>query len=148
MRATPKGVIWLRLVDMASLSGPDMTTWPEMQPMPNNLVNYGVTDNGIAVIELCSDSAGEPLTDGKTSVNTYTHAMMRDIDEAVLKARFDDDVTVILLTGNGEKFFSAGASISMLDSVSPGFKYFFCLHANETLTVSYTHLTLPTICSV
>ena len=101
MRATPKGVIWLRLVDMASLSGPDMTTWPEMQPMPNNLVNYGVTDNGIAVIELCSDSAGEPLTDGKTSVNTYTHAMMRDIDEAVLKARFDDDVTVILLTGNG-----------------------------------------------
>ncbi len=30
--------------------------------------------------------------------------------------------------------FSAGASISMLDSVSPGFKYFFCLHANETLS--------------
>ena len=111
-----------------------MTSWPEMQPMQNNLVNYGVTDNGIAVIELCSDSAGEPLTEGKTPVNTYTHAMMRDIDEAVLKARFDDDVTVILLTGYGEKFFSAGASISMLDSVSPGFKYFFCLHANETLS--------------
>jgi enoyl-CoA hydratase/carnithine racemase len=60
--------------------------------------------------------------------------MMRDIDEAVLKARFDDDATVIMLTGHGEKFFSAGASISMLDSVSPGFKYFFCLHANETLS--------------
>ncbi|GIT41922.1 MAG: hypothetical protein Ct9H300mP10_09320 [Methanobacteriota archaeon] len=39
-----------------------------------------------------------------------------------------------MLTGHGEKFFSAGASISMLDSVSPGFKYFFCLHANETLS--------------
>ena len=127
-----KGVIWLPRIDMAALSGPGMTSWPEMQPMPNNLVNYGVTDNGIAIIELCSDSAGEPLTEGKTPVNTYTHAMMRD--EAVLKARFDDDVTVILLTGYGEKFFSAGASISMLDSVSPGFKYFFCLHANETLS--------------
>ena len=82
--------------------------------MTNNLVNYGVTDNGIAVIELCSDSAGDPLAEGKTAVNTYTHAMMRDIDEAVLKARFDDDVTVILLTGYGEKFFSAGASICLL----------------------------------
>ena len=102
--------------------------------MQNNLVNYGVTDNGIAVIELSSDSSGSPWKEGKTSVNTYTHEMMRDIDEAVLKARFDDDVTVIVLTGHGEKFFSAGASISMLDSVSPGFKYFFCLHANETLS--------------
>ena len=72
------------MVDMASLSGVGMTSWPDMQPMPNNLVNYGVTDNGIAVIELCSDSTGEPLTEGKTPVNTYTHAMMRDIDEAVL----------------------------------------------------------------
>jgi enoyl-CoA hydratase/carnithine racemase len=111
-----------------------MTSWPELEPMQNNLVNYGVTDNGIAVIELSSDSSGSPWKEGKTSVNTYTHEMMRDIDEAVLKARFDDDVTVIVLTGHGEKFFSAGASISMLDSVSPGFKYFFCLHANETLS--------------
>jgi len=102
--------------------------------MHNNLVNYGVTDNGIAIIELTSDSSGNPWEEGKTSVNTYTHEMMRDIDEAVLRARFDDDVTVIILTGHGEKFFSAGASISMLDSVTPGFKYFFCLHANETLS--------------
>ncbi len=119
---------------MAALCRIYMTSWPELEPMQNNLVNYGVTDNGIAVIELSSDSSGSPWKEGKTSVNTYTHEMMRDIDEAVLKARFDDDVTVIVLTGHGEKFFSAGASISMLDSVSPGFKYFFCLHANETLS--------------
>ena len=30
------------------------------EAMPNNLVNYGTTDNGIAVIELASDSGGEP----------------------------------------------------------------------------------------
>ena len=70
---------------MAPLIGDNMTSWPDMEAMQNNLVNYGVTDNGIAVIELCSDSAGEPLSEGKTSVNTYTHAMMRDIDEAVLR---------------------------------------------------------------
>lgn len=111
-----------------------MTSWPALEPMSNNLVNYGVTENGIAIIELCSDSDGNPWVEGKTSVNTYTHAMMCDIDEAVLKARFNDDVTVIVLSGHGDKFFSAGASISMLDSVTPGFKYFFCLHANETLS--------------
>jgi enoyl-CoA hydratase len=59
--------------------------------------------------------------------------MMRDLDEAILQARFDDDVYVIVLVGNGEKFFCAGANISMLNSVTPGFKYYFCLHANETL---------------
>lgn len=102
--------------------------------MPNRLVNYGVTDNGIAIIELASDSNGAPLEGDAVGPNTYTHEMMRDIDTAVVKARFDDDVSVILMTGNGEKFFSAGASIAMLNSVTPGFKYNFCLHANETLS--------------
>ena len=65
--------------------------------------------------------------------NTYTHEMMRDLDEAILEARFDDDIHVIVLTGAGEKFFCAGANIGMLNSVTPQFKYYFCLHANETL---------------
>ena len=107
----------------------------KLEPMPNRLVNYGVTTNGIAVIELTSDSAGAPLEgQNDRSPNTYTHGMMRDIDEAIVKARFDDDVTCIVLTGNGASFFSAGASIQMLNSVTPGFKYNFCLHANETLS--------------
>ncbi|HUZ49691.1 MAG TPA: enoyl-CoA hydratase/isomerase family protein [Candidatus Dormibacteraeota bacterium] len=66
--------------------------------------------------------------------NTYTHEMMRQLDEAILDARFDEDVEVIVLTGKGEKFFSAGANIAMLNSVTPEFKYMFCLHANETLS--------------
>jgi enoyl-CoA hydratase/carnithine racemase len=46
----------------------------------------------------------------------------------------DEAVQVIVITGNGEKFFSAGANINMLANVTPTFKYFFCLHANETLS--------------
>jgi enoyl-CoA hydratase/carnithine racemase len=65
--------------------------------------------------------------------NGYSHEMMCDIDEAVLKARFDTEVQVIVIAGEGEKFFCAGADISMLDEVTPEFKYAFCLHANETL---------------
>lgn len=111
-----------------------MTNWPTMEAMPNNLVNYGVSDNGIAVIELISDSDGKPLAEGKTPVNTYTREMWEDIDQAILNARFDGDVSVILLTGHGDKFFSAGASIKYLNKLTPRYKYFFCLHANETLS--------------
>jgi enoyl-CoA hydratase/carnithine racemase len=77
---------------------------------------------GVALITLTNPPA-----------NGYSHAMMRDIDEAVLRARFDDAVHVIVLAGAGEKFFCAGADIAMLDAVTPSFKYQFCLHANETL---------------
>jgi enoyl-CoA hydratase/carnithine racemase len=58
---------------------------------------------------------------------------MRDLDEAILRARFDDAVQVIVLAGAGEKFFCAGADISMLNRLTPTQKYYFCLHANETL---------------
>jgi enoyl-CoA hydratase len=38
-----------------------------------------------------------------------------------------------VLRGAGEKFFCAGANIAMLQTAEPRFKYYFCLHANETL---------------
>ncbi len=66
--------------------------------------------------------------------NTYTHEMMRQLDESILKARFDPEVHVIVLTGQGERMFCAGADINMLKAADPHFKYFFCLHANETLS--------------
>jgi len=119
---------------MAELSRETMTSWPELKPMKNRLVNYGETENGVAIIELISDSAGEPLEGDNTPVNTYTREMWHDIDDAILEARFNDDISVIMITGHGEKFFSAGASIKYLNTLSPRYKYFFCLHANETLS--------------
>lgn len=65
--------------------------------------------------------------------NTYTYEMMKDLDECILRARIDDEVRVIVVAGAGEKFFCAGANINMLNTVTPEFKYYFCLHANETL---------------
>ena len=65
--------------------------------------------------------------------NTYSYEMMRELDEAVLAARMDPNVHVIVLRGAGEKFFCAGANIGMLRDADPEFKYYFCLHANETL---------------
>jgi len=85
------------------------------------LVEYRVK-NAVAWIELTDPPA-----------NTYTYEMMRDLDDAILQARFDENVHVIVLRGAGEKFFCAGANINMLKTVNPTFKYYFCLHANETL---------------
>ncbi|MGH7663447.1 MAG: enoyl-CoA hydratase/isomerase family protein [Gemmatimonadaceae bacterium] len=86
------------------------------------LVSYH-KDGHIAVLELTDPPA-----------NTYTHEMMRQLDEGILRARFDNDIQVIVLRGAGNKFFSAGANIRMLNEVDPTFKYYFCLHANETLS--------------
>ncbi len=85
------------------------------------LVHYRVED-GAAILELDDPPA-----------NTYTYEMMRQLDEAILRARMDEDVHVLVLRGTGEKFFSAGANIAMLNRADPEFKYSFCLHANETL---------------
>jgi enoyl-CoA hydratase/carnithine racemase len=85
------------------------------------LVRYETRD-GVAYLTLDDPPA-----------NTYTYEMMRQLDEAVLKARFDNDVHVLVLRGQGDKFFCAGANIKMLQESEPRFKYFFCLHANETL---------------
>ena len=84
-------------------------------------INYTTAD-GIAVIELNDPPA-----------NTYSYEMMQEIDAAVLRARMDASVHVIVLTGAGEKFFCAGANIGMLKDADPTFKYYFCLHANETM---------------
>lgn len=65
--------------------------------------------------------------------NTYSYEMMRELDAAILDARMNADVHVIVLIGAGEKFFCAGANINMLKEADPDFKYYFCLHANETL---------------
>ncbi len=81
------------------------------------------TSQGLCMIELNDPPA-----------NTYSYEMMREIDGAVLDARMNADVHVVVIRGAGEKFFCAGANIGMLKDADPDFKYYFCLHANETLT--------------
>jgi len=86
------------------------------------LIKYE-NDGGLAIIQMDDAPA-----------NTYTYEMMQQLDTAILRARMDESVHVIVLRGSGEKFFSAGASIPMLTKADPTFKYYFCLHANETLS--------------
>ena len=85
------------------------------------LVNYS-TDKGVAILT---------LTD--PPVNACTYEMFKELDANVLEARFDDDVHVVVLTGHGDKYFCAGANVNMLKEADDSFKYYFSLHASETL---------------
>ena len=85
------------------------------------LVDYS-TQDGIATLALNNPPA-----------NAYGVEMMRELDDAILQARFDEDVHVIILRGQGEKFFCAGADIKMLNSKNSYYFYNFSLHANETV---------------
>ncbi len=80
--------------------------------MGTTLVDYR-TDAGVATITL-----NDP------PMNAFTHEMMRDLDDAMLDARFDNDVHVVIITGHGDRFFCAGANIQMLSEVDPTFKYY------------------------
>jgi len=97
-----------------------MVTTPAVEQ--KELIRYRVED-GVAILEMDDPPA-----------NTYTYEMMHQLDTAILQGRMDESVYVIVLRGAGEKFFSAGASIPMLTKADPQFKYYFCLHANETLS--------------
>jgi enoyl-CoA hydratase len=99
-----------------------MATKSEAIEGKRNLVQYQVTES-VALLTLNDPPA-----------NTYSYEMMQELDARILAARMDEGVQVIVITGSGEKFFCAGANIQMLTSVTPEFKYYFCLHANETLS--------------
>jgi enoyl-CoA hydratase/carnithine racemase len=90
--------------------------------MSETLVRLERGEDGVAVVTLAAPPA-----------NTYSYDMMRQLDAAILECRMDESVQVLVLTGDGEKFFCAGADIRMLATAAPRFKYYFCLHANETL---------------
>jgi enoyl-CoA hydratase/carnithine racemase len=105
-----------------SLQEPMERNMPATSPVEQKtLIHYGV-EAGVAIIELDDPPA-----------NTYSYEMMQQLDSAILRARMDEAAHVIVLRGKGDRFFSAGASISMLAKADPTFKYYFCLHANETL---------------
>jgi len=90
--------------------------------MTEKTVEYRVED-GIAVLEL-----------NRPKANAYNLETLRELDDAILAARLDDGVHVIVLRGKGEKFFSAGADIEMLATQSNPFRYYFALYGHETLT--------------
>src|SRR5688572_28512586 len=85
-------------------------------------------------VDYHADAGIAQITLNVPPANCYSYEMMQALDAAILQARFDPKVFVLLLTGAGDKFFCAGADIRMPQGADPEFKYNFCLHANETIS--------------
>src|SRR3989442_15483877 len=98
-----------------------MATMTEPKAEQKTLVHY-LVEAGVAIIELDDPPA-----------NTYTYEMMRQLDEAILRARFDDRAHVVVLRGHGAKFFPAGATLAYLNSITPPYKSLSSRPANDTL---------------
>lgn len=88
-----------------------------------SLVEYR-KENGVGIIELTNNR----------KMNTYSHAFFQQMDKAILEARYDDEVKIILVKNRKPGAFSAGAEIVYLQACTLGTKGNFCLHGNETLT--------------
>ena len=86
-----------------------------------DLINY-VAEGGVAVVTL-----NDPPN------NAATHEMMKELDEAIIEARFDSDVHALVITGAGERFFSCGTNLEVLRQVDETFAYYYFLHTHETL---------------
>ena len=63
------------------------------------LIDLRVQD-GIAIIELNNPPA-----------NAYTLDSLKQLDEAIVKSRFDESVHVLVLRGAGGKFFSLAEQV-------------------------------------
>lgn len=85
-------------------------------------------------VDYRADAGIAQITLNVPPANCYSYEMMQALDAAILQARFDPAVHVLLVIGAGDKFFCAGADIRMLQGADPEFKYNFCLHANETIS--------------
>ena len=86
------------------------------------LIEYRA-ENGIGIIELNNPPA-----------NAYSLESLKLLDAAIVSARFDTSVQVIVIRGAGEKFFCAGADINLLFRESSEFRNQFALFGHETLS--------------
>ena len=79
-------------------------------------------DNGIAVLEI-----------NRPPVNSYTTELLKELDAAILDARFDDNVHAIVITGKVEKFFRRRRHQHARRSSRSASRIIFALHGHEVL---------------
>src|SRR2546427_9773944 len=79
------------------------------------------------------DSIGHVVLD-RPPANSYDKAFMDELDAAIEEARRDDAVKAILLRSANEKFFSAGADVSVFAKGDLDGQNAFVVCANEAMT--------------
>src|SRR5206468_12960324 len=78
------------------------------------------------------DSIGHIVLD-RPPANTYDKSFLDELDSAIEEARRDDAVKAILVRSANEKFFSAGADISVFAKDGLNEQNAFVVCANEAM---------------
>ena len=87
------------------------------------------------------------------ALNALNKQLLEELAEALEDSQKNEKVRCIVITGS-EKAFAAGADIKMMQEKSFSEVFLEDMFTSESerisriRTVTYTHLTLPTICSV
>ena len=81
--------------------------------------------------DIDSDGIGLVTVNRPDKLNSFTRTMHEELSKALDQVE-GSDARALIITGAG-RGFCAGADIQMLANVTPTFKYYFCLHANEML---------------
>ena len=100
-----------------------------------------ICGTGMASLAGLLKKSGYRVTGSDTNIYPPMSTLLKssgiDIKPGYQRENISDDIDQVII-GNAvskdNQEVSAGASIQMLNSVTPGFKYNFCLHANETLS--------------
>src|SRR6266508_925062 len=91
-----------------------------------------VVDMAVVRLEK-QDSIGHIVLD-RPPANSYDRAFMEDLDAAIEEARKDDDVKAIIVRSASEKFFSAGADVSVFAKSDFDAQNAFVVCANDAMS--------------
>ena len=78
------------------------------------------------------DAIGHIVLD-RPPANSYDRAFMEELEGAIEAARADDGVRAIVVRSASEKFFSAGADVSVFAETDPDTQSAFVVRANEAM---------------
>jgi enoyl-CoA hydratase/carnithine racemase len=98
-------------------------------------IRYAV-EGGVAIVTL-----------SQVPANAYDLDTLRALDAKLVDARFDANVHVIVVTGDGDRFFSVGADTDMLREATLDYRNNFCLYTHEVLH-RLEHSPKLTICAI
>ena len=88
------------------------------------------------------------VIENEARLNAFTRNMWAALPEIMRTAEADPDTRVVVLTGAGEKAFSAGADISEFDKVRTGDEARRYDEINDAAFMSLVHASKPTIAMV
>lgn len=81
-------------------------------------------------------------------MNAMTEAMQREMLDALEKAKYDNGIRCVILTGSGEKAFSAGGDINYFLSLDKVSFYDFMYERGNRIQHAITYMEKPVIAAV